>query len=398
MRGFVQRALKKLQKLDSDQLFGFIQNLAKEHEQLSVVMDSLTEGVMVSDLRHNLIFYNKAAERLLPISPFDVFDHPIWEAILDKDVSEFVKRALERQENVNEAEFALEIGANRRILSISLTPLVQGGKIQGTILIARDVSEKRIREVRLRRAENLASLTTLAAGVAHEIKNPLGSIGIHIQLIQKILARKVVDYPPEISNHLQVLNEEVERLNGIVMDFLFAVRPMDMQMNTQDVNHILEDLLNFMKFEMEEASVKMISNLDPHLPLIPVDERFLKQAFLNILKNALDSMHEGGILTVESKRGEADIKIYIKDTGIGMSKEVQEKIFEPFFTTRDFGSGIGLTLVYKIIKEHGGEIQVHSEQGKGSEFVISLPLPQRERGLLCWGDGCADDVSDIDNS
>jgi len=263
-------------------------------------------------------------------------------------------------------------------------PLVQQGEIQGTLLHIEDVTDRRSKEARLHRAESLASLTTLAAGVAHEIKNPLGSISIHIQLIQKTMSSPKRLDRKTVRHYLDVVNEEVDRLNRIVVDFLFAVRPMDARLEEADVNKLLEDLLEFVHFELEEAKIELIPRLAEDLPLLEFDEKLLKQALLNIINNAVAAMPKGGTLTVSTERRGEVVLVHVRDTGSGISDENMAKIFEPYFTTKDFGSGLGLTVVYKIVKEHGGEINVKSREGEGTTFTISLPIPIKELRLLGW--------------
>ncbi|WP_455382807.1 two-component system sensor histidine kinase NtrB [Salinispira pacifica] len=388
MRNFIQRALKKLPKLDKAQIHQLLYDLASENERMEIVLDSLGEGVIVSDSDHNLVLYNKSAERLLPISSADIYDHHVWDAILDDEIADFVRETLERQESVTDREFTLDTKGTPRTLSCTISPLVSDGRIQGNILHIDDVTEKRGREARLRRAESLASLTTLAAGVAHEIKNPLGSIGIHIQLIQKAIKGSGSVDPKTIEPFIEIVNEEVERLNRIVVDFLFAVRPMDTSLEENDLNQVLSNLLDFVRYELEEANITLEEDLDENLPPLMLDEKYMKQAILNIIKNAISAMPDGGTLRAATERKGDDAILRITDSGEGMSEEVLAKIFEPYFTTKDFGSGLGLTLVYKVVKEHMGEIGVTSQEGKGSTFTITLPIPQKYQHLLSWeGEG-----------
>lgn len=383
MRKFIERALGKLSKLHVDQIRSLLQDIAAENERLEAVLDSMTDGVMVGDENHNLVLQNRPVSRLLPIAPGENYEHPLWEVIADPEIAEFVRDALTNQESVMDREFALDIGATSRILNCSVLPLVRGGSIQGNFLLVQDVTERKGKEARLRRAESLASLTTLAAGVAHEIKNPLGSIGIHMQLIQKSL-KQGESNEERLQEYIDVVNEEVERLNKIVVDFLFAVRPMDVELRDGDVNQVIKELIGFVRYELEENGIQVEEDLDEELPAVELDEKYFKQAVMNIVKNAMSAMPEGGTLRVSTiNRGE-EVEICISDNGVGMSEDVLEKIFEPYFTTRDFGSGIGLTLVYKVVKEHRGDISVNSQEGRGSTFIISLPVPQREINLLSW--------------
>jgi two-component system, sporulation sensor kinase E len=385
MRGFVRRALEKLSKLDEEQIEQLLQTVAAENERLAVVLDSMNDGVIVTDEEHRVILVNKAAERMLPIASGRIIgDRPVWEVVADADIAEFARGTLENDDSVSDREFALDHGGTTRILSCSLIPLVQAGHIRGNILQIEDISEKRGREARLRRAESLASLTTLAAGVAHEIQNPLGSIGIHNQLIQKLVSRLENDEAEAISSYLHVIDEEIERLNKIVVDFLFAVRPMNTHLEDRDLNPLIEDLLSFVQYELEQSNVELIKDLDETIPSLKLDPKYLKQAVLNLVKNAISAMPDGGILRVSTQLRGDQVLFRISDNGVGMSADVRDKIFEPYFTTKDFGSGIGLTLVYKVVKEHMGDISVLSREGRGTTFTITLPVPQREKHLIGW--------------
>lgn len=385
MRGFVKRALEKISKLDSGQIEQLLQAVAEENERLAVVLDSMNDGVLVTDEEHRLQLVNKAAERLVPLVPGRIIgERFIWDSIADPDIAGFTREILTNEDAASDREFALDHGGVTRILSCSILPLVQEGHIRGNVVQLVDISEKRGREARLRRAESLASLTTLAAGVAHEIKNPLGSIGIHAQLIEKSLSLMEGKEAETVRGYLEVIGEEIERLNRIVVDFLFALRPMDTHLENGDLNQLVEDLLSFVQYELEQAGIEVVQDLDPELPELKLDTRYFKQALLNIVKNAIHAMPEGGMLRVSTQTRGDDALLRVSDNGVGMSEEVVGKIFEPYFTTRDFGSGIGLTLVYKVVKEHLGDISVISREGQGSTFTITLPVPQREQHLITW--------------
>lgn len=382
MRKFIQRAIDKFDRLDTSQVRELVSDIASDIHRLEVVMDSLTEAIIVADIRNRIITSNRAALRLLAFSTVDYQDRPAWEVIGDSDIAGFVRRTLEQEDSVQDREFALEAGGTTRLLSVSIFPLVNNGTIEGSIIHADDVTERRGREARLRRAESLASLSTLAAGVAHEIKNPLGSIGIHMQLIGRALRAKTDVNREEIQGYVRIVEEEIERLNRIVVDFLFAVRPMDTHLDRNDLNEVVHELLRFVGAELDETNITLIEELDPALPDLLLDVKYMKQALLNIVKNAMEAMPEGGTLRVATElRGDEAI-IRVTDNGVGMSDEIVEKIFEPYFTAKQFGSGIGLTLVYKVIKEHNGDIAVISRERQGTTFTIALPVPQENRPLI----------------
>jgi len=380
MKRFIQRALEKLEKMDPDKIRAIVGDISSENDLLEMVLDSMSDGVVVTDINGCILMFNKSSERFIPFIPGDLMERPLWETIDDQEIADFVREELEAQETIWDRAFALEDGTGR-IVSYSIMPLVRDGAIQGSLIHVEDVTEKKGKEARLRRAESLASLTTLAAGVAHEIKNPLGSMSIHLQLMQKEMEGKDMVATEKLSEYLDVLNEEVDRLNTTVVDFLFSVRPMDTKLVAQDINGVIRDLLDFMKFELEEANVSIAVDLH-ETPKIHLDDKYVKHALLNLIKNALDAMPGGGELNIRTRSNGDMVLVEITDNGEGIEQETMGKIFEPYFTTKDFSSGLGLPLVFKIIKEHNGEISVKSKHGEGTTFTISFPIPQGEKRLI----------------
>lgn len=384
MRKFIQRALKKLSKLDQEQIRLLLQDLATENELLEVVLNSMTDGVLVTDSEHHVVFTNQSLKSMLPLARIDLEDQIAWDMVGDKEIADFLHSSLLGGKAVEEEEFTLDGSGTGRTLSFSITPILKEDEAQGNLILVADITNRRKKEARLRRAESLASLTTLAAGVAHEIKNPLGSIGIHIQLIQKALNQNQCLDQETAGKYLDVIMEEIERLNGIVVDFLFAVRPMDTTMKRGNINKVLEDLTEFVKYELQESNIKLETCFKKDLPKVDMDEKYLKQALINIIKNAMAAIGTDGTLTVSTREDQGFVHIDISDTGIGMTEEQMAKIFEPYYTTKEFGSGLGLTVVYKVLKEHGGEVTVNSKESQGTTFTLSLPVPDSEKRLLDW--------------
>jgi len=383
MSRFVKKALEKAPRIDKSQLESLLALVVAEHELYEASLHSLPSGFVVLDTTHRILFHNKAAERLIPFVPgVDGSEKPVWALLRDSDVAQFLRQALESDQTSLTREFVLDAASGPRILSFALMPLVLEGRIQGSMLLVQDVTERKSRESRLRRAESLASLTTLAAGVAHEIKNPLGSMGIHIQLIQRALKAGPTLDRTTLDHDLEVINEEINRLNGIVVDFLFAVRPMDTTLILGSLNKTIGDLAEFLGPELKQAGIHTTLDLDKGDDTVLMDERFLKQALLNLVKNSMHAMADGGRLTFTTRRSADGLTLKLVDTGTGIPDEVLEKIFEPYFTTKDFGSGLGLTLVYKIVKEHGADIQVNSKVGQGTTVTIAFPPSHRTPALL----------------
>ena len=389
MKRFVERALAKLPRLNEDQMRSLLYALAEENGSMKAALDSMLDGIVVCDRNHLPIIYNKSAERMLRLTGSDPAEKPLWQSVSDDDLSDFFRATLEGEETVHDREFGLEAKSATRLIAVSVSTLVSRGRIEGAIVHMEDITEKRRKEAQLRRAESLASLTTLAAGVAHEIKNPLGSLSIHIQLIRKALIGKDEVEIPFLERHLGVVDEEIDRLNKIVVDFLFAVRPMDVQLRESDPGELVAGIAEFIRPEAERMGVMVELTLGENLPLVALDVRLMRQAVLNLVKNALAAMPGGGKLRLSADRIEDELRISVEDSGMGISEEDLPKIFEPYFTTKENGTGLGLTITFKIVREHDGEISVTSRPGQGSTFIINLPIPQKERRLLPYNGGIA---------
>lgn len=380
MSRFFQKAIERLNRLDPMQAGTLLRGLAGENDLLAMVLESMTDGIIVLDEVHAIRSINKAAERLLPFAADELTGRAVWQVVDDEQVAAFLRDTLIGSDRVLDGEFTLE-GAHAATLEITIVPLVRHRHIEGSLVHVDDITERRSEETRLRRAESLASMTTLAAGVAHEIRNPLTSMSIHLQLIQRALGGGDT-LPDEIGESLNTMTEEIQRLNKIVVDFLFAVRPMNSNLREGDINDVLRHLLAFLRPELSASGIEVVEKLASRLPPAQLDERLLREALLNIVKNAKAAMPAGGTLTVGTVLEGERICIIVRDTGTGIPEDVTDKIFEPYFTTREFGSGLGLTLTYKIIKEHAGDIEVSSKPGAGATFRVCIPVSPRARRML----------------
>jgi len=405
MRQFLKRALQKVDLLKPEQVRNLLALSSKEIDRLETVMDSLIRGVLVCDTSNKLILANKAARRFLSIVSYEQGRETIWSVIPEESVAEFLAQTLLSTDAAEEREFNVDVNGIQRLLAVSVMPVVQDHQITGSVILIEDITERRNREARLRRMESLASLTTLAAGVAHEIKNPLGALSIHVQLLQKAkdAQEKLCDalvstksqetecepdkYFRQIDKYIKVLNEEIDRLNRIIVDFLFAVRPMNLEPRRGSINEFISELADFVSFELKEAHIECVLNLDENIDAIDFDAALMRQVFLNLIKNASAAMSGGGTLTISTEDAEGEIRITVADTGKGISEEDFPKIFEPYFTTKETGTGLGLTVVFKVVKEHKGDINVESREGEGTAFTITLPKPQPDQRLLTYKGG-----------
>ena len=396
MKALVKRLSNKISKLSPDQVQNVFTQLVEENESLLSVFESLSTGLFICDKNWKLLQSNKAGERYLPLTSryYELkqqdsgFDDEVWNFVDDEDISNFLQQASkEKKINISE-EFVIKTPAGAaRFLNISLMPLVQNKQLSGSIIKIDDVTEKRNQETLLHRMESLAGLTNLAASVAHEIKNPLGSISIYIQLLQKAVnkSRNSDEKLPEkkfLENYIEIINQEIDRLNNIIVDFLFAVRPISAELIPENPVKLLNSYVDFFTPELEEKNIKLKTAFLENSPKILLDEKLFKQVMINLVQNAIVAMPDGGELFFSTRITGDKYLISVADTGIGMDSETASRIFEPYFTTKVTGTGLGLTMVYKVIKEFGGDIEVESYEGKGTIFTISLPIPQREKHLL----------------
>jgi len=224
-------------------------------------------------------------------------------------------------------------------------------------------------EEQLRMADRLSALGELSAGMAHEIRNPLSAIKGAVEILKD-------DYRPDEIKYefIQILLKETDRLNHIVQEFLGFARPKRPDFQQADVNEAVESVLTLTMQEAKKAGITVEKSLDPSIGKRSLDAGLLKQAFLNIILNAIQAMPDGGTLTVESFFRDNAIEVRIADTGTGISEENRKKLFSPFFTTRKNGTGLGLAITYRIIQNHRGMIEVKSAQGKGTVFSVKIPV------------------------
>ncbi len=392
MNNFIRRAFDKIERLSTDEVKTLVRYQAGENELLGTVLQQLNTGIIVTNRNGRVLTCNDSAKRLIPQQRVMIEGSTLRYVMKDPSIADFMEQAMQSMgsEDALEQEFYLQHGETVVTLLIrcivfesSFEPLLAADSRQRFVFIIHDITEERRKDAQLHRSESLASLTTVAAGVAHEIKNPLASIGIHLQLLRKAFEKKREMTAESASRYLDVIDEEIERLNLIVVDFLFAVRPMDVRLRLEDVNRILKDVISFVTYELSEYGITVIQEFEDYLPKLRIDENLFKQVILNIIKNAMHAMDEGGgVLTLRTRNTGDNVDILITDTGSGMDEVTQNKIFEPYFTTKASGSGLGLTVVFKVMKEHGGDISVSSRSGKGTTFTLSLPVPKSQRLAL----------------
>ncbi len=387
MKSFFKKVSSKISKLTPEQLENFVDSLTEENETLNAVLNSLHTGLIVCNADWKLELKNKSVSRYIPMSIANKVD-PVWEIIDNIQISEFLhQNCMNQKKNISQDFLVFDSNNFSRFLSVDVFPLVRAKKLWGYIIQVDDITEKRKQEILIRRMESMASLTNLAASVAHEIKNPLGAISIHIQLIQKAITKarqKDGKLPDEkyTDKYLRIVNEEVDRLNNIIIDFLAAVRPIKAQIEPSNPTILLENFKEFIEPELQEKNIALEIETMSFPQLIAVDPKLFNQVLVNLAQNSIHAMKKGGILQISTGIKNDRFTLVVSDTGTGMDEDTMNRVFEPYFTTRAQGTGLGLSLVYKIVKEMAGDISVKSAVGKGSDFTITFPLLQREQRLL----------------
>ncbi|MBU4597643.1 MAG: PAS domain-containing protein [Desulfarculus sp.] len=334
------------------------------------IVSSLPVGLIATDKNGKIAFHNSAAERIAGLDLTQARGKAL-DTFLPSNLCG-LRESLVLGESISEKQMECEFTQNKIVpVSISASKIInEEGQFVGQVLIIRDLGEVRRLQDEIRRKEKLAAIGGLAAGVAHEIRNPLSSIkGIASYYKSKF------DDGSEDKEMAGVMIEEVDRMSRVISELLEFARPMKLNRKPSDMNELLKRSTRLVEQEAAAKKVKIQLNLTSDSVEADVDPDRLTQCFLNLFLNALQAMKSGGRLTVSSSAGvNENVAIDIKDNGSGISAEDLSKIFDPYFTTKPKGTGLGLAIVHKIIEAHQGQIKVRRALGQGTVFSITLPL------------------------
>lgn len=388
---FAGKFISRLEKIDREQIESYLLKLWRERSFLERVFITLQEGIIITDIDSRIIYINRAGYKLLGISQRrHLLGEPLVKVVTDSELLEQIRNfTLSLNGQAKQYEIKVRFPRNATYL-LKILPLRDESdqSISSLIFIINDITDTKLQEQEKFRQERLGSLATLTAGIAHEIKNPLNALNIHAQLIKRALdtnetLTKDSEEFARIKESTEIILEEIRRLTRMVNQFISAVRPLKLQLQPCNINQVIEDLIETIKVELQEKHIQLSLLLDPEVPPVYADEYLVRQALLNIMKNAIEAIeHQQGEIEIKTYAADNWVYVSVSDNGKGMNEEELRQMFEPYFTTKTYGSGLGLFIVYRVIQEHRGEIQVNSTPGKGTTFIVQLPVVKRPVRLL----------------
>jgi len=344
------------------------------------ILNSLEDAVIFLNGKREVVFCNQAAEAALgwrldamvgqPLDALLPGEHPLVPV-----VGELFDGGAERR---NVAMKVPRPGGETRELAVSSYRIPDGEQAGGGVLALKDLDSVRAVQSLVTYSQKLAALGRLTSGVAHEVKNPLNAMRIHLELLKTRLEGR----QPEVRENLEVIAQEIQRLDRVVKGFLKFIRPQELRLGRVDVNALLQEVSHLMAPEATQAGARIALDPTPDLPPVAGDAELLQQACTNLVTNAIQAMPKGRTVTLASRRGpDGAIEVRVGDEGVGIPPEDLDRIFRLYYTTKPTGSGIGLSLVYRIMQMHDGRIDVESVVGRGTTMILTLPGPPARAAL-----------------
>jgi signal transduction histidine kinase len=400
--GFLEKLIERLGRIGPEDVQNYFLRLAQEKGFLETVFNAIQEGIIVTDARGRITYLNDAACGLFGLEAGEAIGKRLderiggldWKSLtqsggpVSHDVEIFypqnrfinfyvVPLVIEQREAVGVATSLRGVEGRAGQRPVATVP-----EEVGHVMILRDITESRRTTQQTIESERLNALRLLAAGVAHEIGNPLNSLHIHLQLMERSVQKLHDGEKVELQQSIDVARSEVNRLDSIVTQFLKAIRPSRPQLRPENVNAIVEEAVRFFAPELQDREIRVEQELRSDLPLLQLDRDQMKQAFYNVIKNSVEAMHRHGTLRIRTDLADTHVIVRFEDSGGGMSAENLSRVFEPYFTTKPSGSGLGLLIVRRIVREHGGELSIESSQGNGLILTIRLPFIDKRIRML----------------
>jgi len=339
-------------------------------DNVDQLMANLQDGLMLFTRDSRVVLVSASVERFLGCPRGEMLGRPANEVFSAKSpLGVLLRDAFERHRPLLQREME---SANGRRVQVSLDFIQEKTTQIGALLIMRDTESVRRLEDEIEMSRRLSASSRLTRGVAHEVKNPINAIVLHLHLLQN----KLQQIDPGTRRHMDIIGSEIHRLDRVVQILVDFTRPRDLKLEEVDMRRLLEDVALLAAPDAEQHGVTLVRDF-PDQPLhVKVDTDFMKQAILNIVINGVQVMAQGGQLTISARRDEGMVLTEIRDTGGGIPKEVQDKIFELYFTTKKDGSGIGLAQTYQILQWHYGTVDFESLDGQGTTFRLRIPLAE----------------------
>jgi signal transduction histidine kinase len=381
-RGFLEKLIERIRLVQPGDVQNYLVEIAREKGFLETIFNAILEGVIVTDPSGRIIYLNRAAAGFFGISVEASLGELLGHAVRGLDFEQ-----LSAGGGVISRDLEVFYPENRH-LNFYTVPLMSEDspdEVVGHAIILRDITQYRRETQETIESERFSALTLLAAGVAHEIGNPLNSLDIHLQLMERRVRKLPSRSRGEFEESINVARQEVKRLDHIITQFLRAIRPQPLTLRPDSLNAIVEESVSFLQAEIRDRDILVEVDLDRSLPTLGVDRDQIKQAFYNIIRNAFQAMKTGGILRIRSGADETHQFISFADSGGGIAPENITRVFEPYFTTKQSGSGLGLLIVRRIVRAHGGEVIIESAPGQGLTVTIRLPSGDRRVRFLEQG-------------
>jgi signal transduction histidine kinase len=351
---------------DTNQIFSALKDNVEQ------VMTKLQDGLMLFTQDRRVVLVSASAEKFLSRDRGEILGRKAEEIFSDGTVlGTVVLSAFQKQRPLVQYEFD---AADRRRVQVSLDFIEERGTQIGALLTMRDVESVRRIEDEIETSRRLSASGRLTRGVAHEVKNPINAIVLHLQLLQN----KLQQNDPDTRRHMEIIDNEIHRLDRVVQILVDFTRPRDLRIEEVDMRSVLEEVAILAAPDAKQRGVVIARNFAPEMLTVRVDSDLMKQAVLNLVLNGVQAMEKGGALTLAAHREGENVLIEVRDQGGGIPVEVQEKIFELYFTTKKDGSGIGLAQTYQIMQWHYGSVDFETAAGRGTTFRLRLPALVRD--------------------
>ena len=382
----LDRILGNLEDLDSANLPQVVQRLMRERRLLETVFNTIRDGILVIDENGVIQYANSQGCKLIGMQEDNVGKEVLWKLVPDLHRSlEGSTFQTDDEDSFTSREIELSY-PEKRLVRLYIVPLQEsaaGVRLRNMAVILTDITEERLCTEQLIESEKVNSVLLLASGVAHELGNPLNSLTIHLQLLERKL--KKLDASKDMEKLLasvEVCTGEVARLDGIITHFLEAVRPTPPDFKELSLLSLLNEVLDVQGVEFQDRSINVDIEFMEKNPVIQGDGGQVKQVLFNIFKNSLEAMQKEDRLKIVCRGDDDSIYLQFADTGIGIAESDISKVFLPYYSTKDGGHGLGMMIVQRIMREHGGRIGIDSKTGVGTVVTLQFPRKYRRTRLL----------------